>query len=454
VSAAETLARFAVDLRYEDIPESVVARAKDCILDTIGAAIFGSHLPWSQAILAHISRYSAGGPAAILAPGGMTTAPTPFAALANGAFTHAFELDNLRQPGAGVHAGATIAMPALAAAQEMGAHGRELIRAFVAATEIMFRMGLASRQTPERRGFHEPGLNGTFGSAVAAGLLMGLDQKGLVNALGIAGSLSSGLLEFAKSGDGGMVKRLHLGRAAEGGVLAASLARDGFTGPSSVLDGEFGYLNAFCADSAPDLLTAGLGQEFETLKICIKRYPCHITAHTPVQSLRELMADHGFDGNDVETIKVAASSKVLSHHNIPEPGDLMLAQYSVPFCLAIALYLDPEDAANFTDATVANPAIRKAAAKVLVELDPRAEEPGMGWASTLRVRLTDGREFTRANDTFKGAPQTPMPTAELAGKFDRLTARLGEQRSRTLRGQLARLEEISDLNSMLSDALA
>lgn len=454
MSAAETFARFAADLRYEDLPESVVGRAKDCILDTIGAAIFGSHLPWSQAILAHVSRYSAGGPATILAPGGMTTAPTPFAALANGAFTHAFELDNLRQPGAGVHAGATIAMPALAVAQEMGADGRDLIRAFVAATEIMFRMGLASLHTPERRGFHEPGLNGTFGSALASGLLMGLDQKGLVNALGIAGSLSSGLLEFAKSGGGGMVKRLHLGRAAEGGVLAASLARDGFTGPSSVLDGEFGYLNAFCMDSAPDLLTAGLGQEFETLNICIKRYPCHITAHTPVQSLRELMTEHGFDGDDVETIKVAASSKVLSHHNIPEPGDLMLAQYSVPFCLAIALYLDPEDAANFNDATLTNPTIRKAAAKVAVELNPRAEEPGMGWASKVTVRLTDGREFTRSADTFKGAPQSPMTANELAGKFGRMTESLGEQRSHTLRDRLMRLEVISDLQSMLLDALA
>ena len=453
MSAAETLARFAADLRYEDLPESVVRRAKDCILDTIGVAIFGSHLPWSQAILAHVSRYSPGGPATILAPGGRT-AQTPFAALANGAFTHAFELDNLRQPGAGVHAGATIAMPALAVAQEMGADGRDLIRAFVAATEVMFRMGMATLHTPERRGFHEPGLNGTFGSAMASGLLMGLDHEGLVNALGIAGSLSSGLLEFAKSGGGGMVKRLHLGRAAEGGVLAASLARDGFTGPSSVLDGEFGYLNAFCLDSAPDLLTAGLGQEFETLNICIKRYPCHITAHTPVQSLRELMAENAFDGDDVEAIKVAASSKVLSHHNIPEPGDLMLAQYSVPFCLALALYLDPEDAANFSDATVTNPAIRKAAAKVTVELNPRAEEPGMGWASVITVRLTDGREFTRANDTFKGAPQSPQSPAELAAKFDRLTISLGEERSRALLARLARLEEISDLQPMLLDALA
>ncbi|MEE8283655.1 MAG: MmgE/PrpD family protein [Alphaproteobacteria bacterium] len=452
MSAAETLARFAADLRYQDLPLGVVGRAKDCILDSIGVAIFGSHLPWSQAILAHVSRYGTGGPATILTPGGRTT-QTPFAALANGAFTHAFELDNLRQPGAGVHAGAAIAMPALAVAQEVGADGRDLIRAFVAATEVMFRIGAASLHTPERRGFHEPGLTGTFGSALASGLLMGLDQERLVNALGIAGSLSSGLLEFAKSG-GGMVKRLHLGRAAEGGVLAASLARDGFTGPPSVLDGEFGFLNVFCTEAAPDLLTAGLGQEFETLNICIKRYPCHVTAHTPVQSLRELMAEHGFAGDDVETIKVGASSKVLSHHDIPEPGDIMGAQYSVPFCLAIALYLDPEDAANFTDGTVSNPTIRKAAAKVGLELDARADAPGRGWASTLTVRLTDGREFTRAADTFKGAPQWPQSPAELAGKFDRLTTpALGPERAPALRETLEGLEEVHDLRSILIEAL-
>ncbi len=192
---------------------------------------------------------------------------------------------------------------------------------------------------------------------------------------------------------------------------------------------------------------------FETLTICIKRYPCHITAHTPVQSLREMMAEHGFDGDDVDTIKVAASAKVLSHHNIPEPGDVMLAQYSVPFCLAIALYLDPEDPANFSDGTLTNSAIRKAANKVAVELEPRAEQPGKGWASTVSVRLTDGRAFTRAADTFKGAPLSPMTATELAGKFDRMTESLGEQRAGALRDRLLQLEEVSDLRSMLFDAL-
>src|SRR5207237_9305758 len=118
---------------------------------------------------------------------------------------------------------------------------------------------------------------GVFGGAVVTGLLMKLGVDRLTNALGIAGSLCSGLLEFSRSG-GGMVKRLHLGRAAEGGALAATLAREGYTGPATVLEGKFGFLAAFAKDRDPPRLTHGLGAEWHTLKTLLKRYSCHITA--------------------------------------------------------------------------------------------------------------------------------------------------------------------------------
>ena len=169
----------------------------------------------------------------------------PAAALATGAMAHAFESDNLTKPGAGVHPGATLLPPGLAVAQARGSSGRELITAVVAGFDVMYRIGAATKHSNERRGFHAPGTTGPFGAAVAAGVLLGLDAPRMTNALGIAGSLAGGLMEFARSGTGAMVKRLHLGRAAESGVLVASLAADGFTGPQSVIEGEAGFLKVF-----------------------------------------------------------------------------------------------------------------------------------------------------------------------------------------------------------------
>ena len=239
------LAEYAAALRYDDIPADVVERAKHCITDTVAAIVFGHHLPWSRMIVAFAEKNGAGGKSRILGPGGARV-QAGAAALANGALAHAFEMDNLTWPNTGVHPGATLLSSALAVAQERGIGGRELIAAVVAGSEVMIRIGRATKHNNETRGFHAPGTTGPFGAAVACGRLMGFDAERMRNALGIAGSLACGLLEFARSGTGAMVKRLHLGRAAESGVLAASLAADGFTGPASVLEGEFGYLQVFC----------------------------------------------------------------------------------------------------------------------------------------------------------------------------------------------------------------
>src|SRR5205085_2527720 len=150
----------------------------------------------------------------------------------------------------------------------------------------------ASRHSSEALGFHAPGLTGPFGAAIVAGRLLRLDGDRLCHALGIAGSLCGGVLAFAKAGNGAMVKRLHLGRAAEAGILAARLAEAEFEGPDTILDGEFGFLDTYCAESDPALLTAGLGEQWETRMLCIKRYPCHVTAHTPVESVRALRETH------------------------------------------------------------------------------------------------------------------------------------------------------------------
>lgn len=438
-SASQVLARFAAGLQYEDIPAAVVQKAKDCIVDTVAACTYGSRFGWSRIVTGYAARYGQGGRCDVLG-----TAPlqlhAPFAALANGALAHAFEQDSIREPGMGVHAGATVLPAALAVAQETGAGGQALLRAFVAGCEVASRVGVASQHSPEKLGFHAPGLTGPYGAAIAAGLLLGLGEQGLVDALGIAGSLGSGLLAFSKSQQGAMVKRLHPGRAAESGVLAASLAAGGYAGPESVLDGRFGFLEAFCAGQAtqPAALTAGLGQDWETLRTSLKRYACHVNAHTPVQSMRELMAQHGFTAAEVERIRVEGNERLAGRHDIREPADIMKAQYSIPFCVAVALHRDPDDPRSFDEAAVQDDAIRASCRNVDV-----AVVAGMAVKHTrLIVRLRDGRELVRERATYKGMPAEPLAPAELRAKFLQLTRELGEARAAALHERLATLESL------------
>ena len=367
------LARYAAGLRYQDIPAEIVGRAKECIADTVAAIICGAALPWSRIVIGYARRTGPGGKCHILGSGGPAV-QAPAAALANGALAHAFELDSLTRPGAGVHPGATLLPPALAIAQQQGLGGRALIAAFVAGCEVMVRIGRATGHTNEQRGFHAPGNTGPFGGAVAGGHLLGLDPARMTNALGIAGSLASGLLEFARAGNGGMVKRLHLGRASEGGVLAASLAADGFTAPDTVLEGPFGFLAVFCREWDVAELTKGLGEYWATTGIALKRYPCHVNAHAAVKALAQLQAEHGFAGGEVEAITICGTERMATLHNIPEPADLMMAQYSVPFCAALALYRDPRNPEILCRGRARRPG------------DPRARPPGDDAGGPARLR--------------------------------------------------------------------
>ena len=439
--AARTLSEFAIGLRYENIPAAVVERAKAVIIDTVAASAYGAHLPWSKIVVDYVRRTSAPGNAIVW--GTDLRAQAPMAALANGALAHAFELDCAYHPSTGAHSGAGSTTPAVAVAQDTGATGKDLIRAVVASSEVMYRIAMSSHESIEKVGFHAPGLVGVFGGAVAAGCLMSLDADRMTNSIGIAGSLCSGLLEFAKGG-GGMVKRLHLGRAAEGGVTAASLAREGFTGPATVLEGKYGFLNVYCRDADPSLLTKGLGEEWHTLKASLKRYACHSTSHVPVTAVLALKAQHGIVGEDIEAITVASSEKMVSHHDIPEPQDLMMAQYSAPFNVAVAFYRDPKNPRSFSEDSLNDAAIRALARKVKLEV--LAGNKGNQKATRVTVTLKDGRRFVQEMEDFPGMPSKPLSREELRQKFLMLTASLPA--AERMFAQLIELESMSSVRDI------
>ena len=435
------LAEYAAGLRYEDLPTEVIAAAKDAIIDTIAACICGSALPWSRIIIDYAERTGPGGASRILGRG--TAVQAPAAALANGALAHAFELDSLTRPGAGAHPGATVLPPALAIAQQQGGagqsiSGKALIAAFVAGNEIMIRIGRATGHTNEARGFHAPGTTGPFGAAVACAHLLGLDAAKMTNAIGIAGSLAGGLLEFAK-GDGGMVKRLHLGRASEAGVLAASLAASGFTGPRTVLEGQFGFLRVFCTEFEEAELTKGLGRDFVTTSTVLKRYPVHATAHAAVRAVRDLQTEHGFTGGDVEAITVTGNKRMVERHAIAEPADLMLAQYSIPFCVALALHREARDPESYDESALTDPQIRALTRRVRIVPEVESGHGAMG--STVTLALADGRHFERHVESGLLEP------GELPDKFTRLTrGALGESGAARLFARLQKLEDETSLD--------
>jgi 2-methylcitrate dehydratase PrpD len=436
------LAEYAAALRYEEIPPEVLRRAKDCMADTVATILFGAQFPWSQMIIAQARRMGVGGKCAILGTAAKVCAPA--AALAHGAMTHAFEQDNLTSPDSGAHPGAALVSSGVAVAQERGSSGRDLLAAFVAGAEVMIRIGRATKRTNEARGFHAPGTLGPFGAAIASGKLMQFNAAKMTNALGIAGSTSAGLLEFAHSDNGAMVKRLHLGRAAESGVLAASLAADGFTGPTTVLEGSAGFLKAFCNQSDPGELTSALGETYLTQTILMKRFACHITAHTAVEAILDLRNQYRISGYDVASIQIAGSRRMATTNNIPTPADIMIAQFSVPFCVALALYRNPVDPFSFSEAAVHDPAIVAMASRIKITAVPGQDDDDV--ASTVSLTLKDGRVLTQHVTDFLGTPARPLTGRDMREKFLLLTQKSPARQMERIYDRLQNIEAEPNLD--------
>ncbi len=445
MNATQRLARFAVDLNYRGIPAEAIDRAKACILDTFAVSLYGSTKPWSRTVSGMVRGLGIRGRSTVL--GEAWKSRPAQATLANGVMAHAFELDNVRQPGSGVHPGATAFLPAFAMAEEKKADGKSLLVAFVAACEVLSRIGVAAGNSLERRGFHAPALTGTFGGAVAAGRLLGLNERQMVNALGIAGSYSGGLIEFSRCQEGAMIKRLHLGKAAEGGVTAALLASRGFAGPESVLEGKFGFCRTFSDSPKLSYLTHQLGEKFETLNICIKRCACHINAHAPIEALQELREQIGFEPQDIREMVVGGIEKLVTHHAIYQPKDLMMAQYSIPFCVALSLYSDPTNPDSFDEKKLKDKDILAMMRRVSLKTDREIEQKGWDRAARVIVDLRNKQRYSALVVHFKGTPRNPLSRLEVEDKARKLTrAILSERQLGRLFEVVQRLEKIADVS--------
>ncbi|MGB6104147.1 MAG: MmgE/PrpD family protein [Pusillimonas sp.] len=302
------------------------------IHDTLAVMIAGSRADSSATMIRALKKLGSGGCATVAGLGKAATAHD--AALLNGAFSHALELDDDHRV-AVLHPGAVIVPAALAACELSKASGKTFLIATLAGYEIMCRLGLAYRGSHFEHGMHPTAIFGVFGAALAAGVGLGLDAAGLTRALGIAGTQASGLTEWRS--DGSWIKRLHPGRAAQSGMLSAALAAEGFTGPATILEGPGGFFSALGHGKSIDLeaITELLGVHQHALETAIKPYPCCRFMHGALDLALDAYAG-GIRPEHIENVDIRIyETGVLTYHKIPLNN--VDAQFNVPYGVACAL---------------------------------------------------------------------------------------------------------------------
>ena len=417
-SLSQQLADFLCGLRGR-VNAELLDAAANCVIDTLGAACFGARLPWSKSAARYALDIGHVGECTVL--GSDRTATPPMAAFANGAAAHAFEIDDVHEEAVN-HPGAVVIPAALAMAEHCHASGREFLESVVVGYEAMGRAGLAVGPASHMMsGFHPTSMSGVFGAAAAAGALLGLDATGLNDAFGIAASLASGTMEFAASG--GMAKRIHAARAAEGGMMAALLAADGFEGARDGLAGSYGFCRVFTAQPRPEMLTHQLGERWMIDEITVKPYAACSDIHPMIQATSELVAEHGLTAESIEKIVAYGPTKAVAFNDIDGTESVMAAQYSAQFNIAAAVLADPVDPATYSAERIRDESMAKLQGKVTAILpDPRYDAT-YAWKMGGRVQMTlhDHTVLEREVHGQRGSMHDPLSGDEIDVKFSVLT---------------------------------
>ena len=391
------------------------ANARSALLDTLGCGIYGAIQPWGKILRQQIAHEGSRGKATLFGSN-ISVAPSR-AALANGTASHGFELDDIIQ-GALVHPGACVVPAALAVAEETGASGERLLLAIIAGYEMMSRLGWALGAEHNTRGFHTTGVAGPIAAAVAAGVVMNLPRNTVLSAVGIACSSAGGIKAFTQ-GNGGMVKRMHAGRAAETGVLACELAQRGFTGPLAGVDGHFGLLEVIGgSDTAVEALTSDLGKEYAISKVWVKAYPCCGLIHSVSHAIEAIKLESALTPADVKRIVVHTSKRAVEHNGDPNPQETMAAQYSIPYCAGAAVVKNPRDPAAFDEVSLADPEIRRVSALTQLRIDEKMDVlyPAH-FAARVEVELNNRKQFERTVIDPHGTATDACDAVEIEAKF-------------------------------------
>lgn len=421
-----TVVHFLHSLSHKDLNGEVIEQSKKMLLDYLGVAIAGSQTESSQAVYRMLAHSPSTGPCTVLGTASLTSAE--YAALANGTSAHGVELDDTHQAGS-IHLGVVMFSTAIALSEILPEiDSNRFFPAVVAGYEIAARLGTALQPKYHYElGFHPTATCGVFGAAITAAKLLQLTEEQMLSAVGIAGSMAAGSLEFLA--DGAWTKRLHPGLAAQNGILAAKLAAAGFRGPGTIIEGRDGFLSAYSRKSRPEIVTQDLGKTFEILKTSVKPHACCRYMQAPIDGLIELAKTHDIHPDQIARVEVAVLEAGWPLVCEPRerkyaPTNAVDAQFSMPFGAAAALTYRAAGIDQFTTENFGSPQIRSLMGKVVMTKDIRIEKNFPAeWASNVQIHLTNGKQFEKFVRFPKGDPENPLNWEELSAKFTSLAMR-------------------------------
>ena len=432
------IAEFAASIRPEQLPHDVRNTVRNLLIDIAGLCLAARRTDYVNACLGSAV---AGGLASAIGHG--ESFGHYDAALINGTAAHGEDYDDTFEGGP-VHAGAVIVPAVLACAETRGATAGRVVAGIAAGAEVMCRMSLVAPQATHKACFHPTAVFGAPAAAVAASVTLGLPAAKVAQAIGIAGSLASGIIEYLA--DGSWTKRLHAGDAAQSGIRAALLAEAGFTGPATVLEGQHGFYRAFAPSKAPDFdpLLDQLGRHWVMETIAFKPYACGTMTQPYIDCAIEL-ARAGLRADQIESMVCEVGEgtvhrlwEPLSAKQAPPNG--YSAKFSTPYCIAVGFLDSKAGFGQFTDERVADRAVRALAGKVSYIIDPANPYPA-NFTGHIRATLQNGevREIRRGH--MRGGSHEPLTGAEIIAKF-RDNARFGgwdEYRAERLLSALDRI---------------
>jgi len=441
------LAQFAADLRFDQIPERVVRRAEDLALDWVGSSLAGKGARAVETI-ERVAREMGPpmGRSEVLISRRQTT--PLFAAMVNAAASHFAEQDDVHN-GSVFHPGTVVFPPALAVAQALGRSGRDLITAVTAGYEVGIRVGEFLGRS-HYKVFHTTGTAGTIAAAAAAGRLLGLTPPEMLHAFGSAGTQAAGLWEFLR--DGADSKQLHAAKASADGLLAAWLAKDGFTGAKRILEGAQGMAAGMAKAADPARLTDRLGDRWALAETSFKYHASCRHTHPSVDALLKVLTEHGLMPEQIASVTAHVHQSAIDVLGpVQDPLTVHQAKFSMGTVLGLIVIFRRAGMEEF-DSAFNDPRIQAFRRKVRMEVDAEVESAyPERWIGKVTVQTSDGRTVQGRVDEPKGDPANTLSRTELEEKALRLAKFSGAATAAEMRGifehiwNLTRIERIGTL---------
>jgi len=437
-SVAQLLADRIATLRADALPAAVKQKCEDLLIDVAGLCVTARNEDYVTSALAGCDDE---GPCTAI--GHARTLSSASAAFINGTAAHGEDFDDTFEGGP-VHAGAVIVPAVLAACERHGRDGQAALLGIAIGTEVMCRLSLVTPKLVHKAGFHPTAIFGVMGAAGGVSASLGLNAKQTVDALGIAGSFASGIIEYLT--DGAWTKRLHPGWAAQSGIRAALLARGGFFGPRSVFEGIHGLFHGFARTTQGnyEAVTGDFGTNWVTETLAFKPYPCGTMAHPYIDCAKRLAA-RGIKATDIKEMVCEVAEGTV--HRLWEPlaakqrpPNGYAAKFATPFILATGFVKSGVGLSDFTPEAVRDPDVLALAAKVRFVIDPNNPYPN-AFTGHIRCVLNDGTVIEERQPHFRGGANEPLTHADIEEKFA-LNARHGgwdDKRSAAALAVLAKL---------------